>query len=98
MHEKILQEIEKIKSNKELSPQERLDSLFEVKSSFAKSSYVSWITSESRNIMFFMVTFIFFLVTYENQDIKLFIIFEYLFFLNYKEHWLICMFDITENL
>ena len=72
MHEKILQEIEKIKLNKEISPQEKLDSLFEVKSSFANPSYVSWITSESRNIMFFMVTFIFFLVTYKNQDIKLF--------------------------
>ena len=60
MHEQILQEIEQIKLNKELSPQEKLDSLIEVKSNFANSPYVSWITSESRNIMFFMVTFIFF--------------------------------------
>ena len=50
MYEKILQEIEQIKLNKELSPQEKLDSLFGVKSSFANPSYVSWITSESRNI------------------------------------------------
>ena len=72
MHEQILQEIEQIKSNKEFSPQQKLDALFEIRNYFAEKPFLAWITSESRNIMFFLVTYLFFLVTYRNQDIELF--------------------------
>ena len=72
MHEQILQEIEQIKSNKEFSPQQKLDALFEIRNYFAEKPFLAWITSESRNIMFLLVTYLFFLVTYRNQDIELF--------------------------
>ena len=70
MHEQILQEIEQVKLNKELTSQQKLDALFEIKDNFTEQPR-SWIMSESRNFLFFLVTFLFFLVTYNNQDIKL---------------------------
>ena len=54
MHEHILQEIEQVKSNKELTSQQRLDALFEIKNNFTEQPR-SWIMSESRNILFFLV-------------------------------------------
>ena len=39
MHEQILQEIEQIKSNKEFSPQQKLDALFEIRNYFAEKPF-----------------------------------------------------------
>ena len=73
MHEKILSEIELIKSNKRLSPQEKIDSLFDIKNEFARPPFFKELIFESRvaDLLHFLLALIFLLVTLDHPEIIL---------------------------
>lgn len=73
MHEQILLKIESIKSNEHLSPQDKIDSLFDIKNEFARPPFFKELIFESRvaDLLHFLLALIFLLVALDHPEIIL---------------------------